>query len=154
MLQKIKEQHHDRFDSYVIWKWKDESDSNNKEFEYGIIHRSLNNLQSLDTGTTTLPPNELICKNYVNTNASTTVTWDLEDYCMTLVWTFNPESHVHEKYIIDADTRDLTVSRTKMTWDNVDVYTNNFQTKINLTDAIFSGKRDCVSEFVCFCKPI
>lgn len=135
MLQKIKEQHHDRFDSYIIWKWKDESDSNNKEFEYGIIHRSLNNLQSLDAGTTTLPPNELICKNYVNTNASTTVTWDLEDYCMTLVWTFNPESRVHEKYIIDANTRDLTISRTKMTWDNVDVYTNNFQTKINLTDA-------------------
>lgn len=26
--------------------------------------------------------------------------------------------------------------------------------KINLMDAMFSGKRDCASEFVCFCKPI
>jgi hypothetical protein len=88
----------------------------------------------MDWKTTTLPPTELPCENYVNTNASTTVTWDVSDYGTTMVWTFNPESNVHETYHIDPETRELRVSRDRMTWDKVDVFTNNFKTELKMVD--------------------
>lgn len=135
VMEMIKTNHYNRFDSYIIWRWKDENDSNNKEFEFGIIHRSLNNYQSMDWKTTTLPSNELPNKNYVHTNASTTITWDLPDYCMTMVWTFNPNSHVHESYYIDQNTRELSVSRKKITWNDIDIYTDGFQTKLDMFDS-------------------
>jgi hypothetical protein len=135
VLGLISANHYDRFDSYIIWRWKDENDPSNKRFEFGIVHRSLNNLQSMDWKTSMLPSNELNCKNYVHTNASTTIAWDVQEYCTTLVWTFNPTYDIHEKYFIDPDTRELHTSKTKMSWNDVDVYTDNFKTKIDLIDS-------------------
>ena len=135
IIDLIKATHYDRFDSYIIWRWKEENNPNNKEFEFGIVHRSLNNYRSLDWKNSTLPPNELHHKNYVHSNASTTVTWDIQDYCMTLVWTFNPEAHVYESYSVDADTRELLVNRKKLKWEDIDIYTNNFKDKLPMTDS-------------------
>lgn len=128
----------DRFDSYIIWRWLDENDPSNKQFEYGIVHRSFNNLQSFDKYKSNLPTNELYCKNYVHTNASTTLAWDLPDYNLTMIWAFNPKSHIQELYSIDANTRDLRVDRVKMKWQNITIYTNNYQTKLDMVDT--SGK--------------
>lgn len=138
VIKEIKNHGYDRFDSYIIWRWVDETDSTNREFEFGIIHRSFNNLQSFDNYKSNLPSNELYCKNFVHTNASTTMAWDVPRYDMTLIWTFNPECHVRELYSINADTHDLNVERIKMTWKNVDVYTSNLQSKLDIVDA--SGK--------------
>jgi hypothetical protein len=128
VISKIKEQNHDRFDSYIIWRWNnpDLSKPEERDFSYGIIHRSFNNLQSYDN-VTFLPDNELNCKNFVNTNASTTMVWDVQDLTTTLLWTFNPTTHIREIYSIDPDTREVHVSRSEMNWDSIKVYTPDFQ---------------------------
>ena len=131
-LTKIKSMKLDRFDSYIIWRWVDENNPASREFEFGIVHRSLNNLQSTDT-TSYLPSNELKSKYYVNTNASTTITWNVEDFG-PMVWVFNPESRIYEKYFINQHTRELYVERSTLTWLDVEVYSDNFQTKIDIAD--------------------
>lgn len=133
ILERIRELNLDRFDSYIIWRWVNETSAASREFEFGIVHRSLNNLQSTDV-TSNLPENELKSKNYVHTNASTTISWHVENFG-PMVWTFNPESHIYEKYLIDQNTRELYVERSNLTWKDVEVYTDNFQTKVDLIDS-------------------
>lgn len=135
ILAYIKANHYDRFDSYFIWRWKNDSDPTDKRFEFGFIRRSFNNLQSYDQYRTNLPLNELPCNNYVNTNASTTIAWDLPDNDITMVWMFNPNSNIHEKYAIDSNTRELVVDRISMEWKDVDIYTDGFQSKLDMVDA-------------------
>ena len=132
VIEKIKNNHDDRFDSYIIWRWLSTT-TTDTEFEYGIVHRSFNNLQSTDS-TTTLPDNELPTERYVNTNASTTIAWDVPNFG-PMVWTFNPSSNVREVYSINQDSRDLYVERFKLKWEDVEVYTDDFQTKIPVVDA-------------------
>ena len=134
ILDTIQENNYDRFDSYIIWRWDDPNDANNKDFSFGIVHRSFNNLQSFDN-TTFLPDNDLNCKNYVNTNASTTIVWDTQEYNTTLVWTFNPFTNIREIYTIDPDTYEVHVSRYNMNWDSVKVYSDNFQTEYPMVDS-------------------
>ena len=134
ILDTIQSENYDRFDSYIIWRWDDPNDPNNKDFSFGIIHRSFNNLQSLDN-VTFLPDNELNCKNYVNTNASTTMVWDVQEYNSTLVWTFNPTTNIREIYTIDPDTQEVHVSRSVMNWDSVKVYSDNFQVEYPMVDS-------------------
>lgn len=105
------------FDCYIIWKWADESSNN--DFSYGIIRRSLNNLVSTDLYTQ-LPPNTLRWKKYVNTNQSTTVVWNVKDFG-NMVWTFNPACKVHERYLIDPETRDLSMTRNPLNWSEIDI---------------------------------
>jgi hypothetical protein len=133
VIQKVKELKDDRFDSYLIWRWVNPDIPTDKEFEYGIVHRSFNNLQSTDS-TSNLPNNELNCEHYVNTNAGTTIAWDTDNYG-TLVWVFNPTSSTHEDYIIHPDSRDLNIERTHMNWDDVEIFTDNFQTRLNMVDS-------------------
>ena len=129
----IKNINNGRFDSYLIWRWVDENDPRNRNFEYGIIHRSFNNLQSTNT-VSYLPDNDLLYKNYVHTNTSTTISWNI-DNIGSMIWTFNPNANVYESYIIDPNTRELKVDRKRLTWDMVEVYTDNYQTKIDLVDS-------------------
>ncbi len=97
--------HHDCF---VVWRWEDSEDSYNKTFEYGIFYRSLNNYFSDDV-TTLIPKNSLRHPKYVNTNANTTVFWDVKDYG-PMMWVFSPEYTRHEKYYFDAETRETIVN--------------------------------------------
>ena len=135
ILQKIKFLNDDRFDSYIIWRWVSDNPSD-FNFEYGIVHRSFNNLQSTDI-TSSLPINELPTQNYINTNASTTIAWDVKDFG-SMIWVFNPRSNVRETYTINSQSRDLNIERQNLTWKDIEVYTDNFQTKVDMVDS--SGK--------------
>ena len=105
---KLKELGYDWFDSYIFWKWN-ESSGSSRTFTCYIVTRSLNNLMSSDT-TTILPSNELISQHYVHTNAQTTVMWNVP-HVGPMVWMFDPQSNIHEKYYVNAHTRDLYVVR-------------------------------------------
>lgn len=119
VLEKIRENGGNQFDSYIFWRWVDPSDSLNFEFEYGIVHRSLNNLQSTDR-TSMLPGNDLVSPEYVHTNTQTTIMWNVP-HVGPMVWMFDPMSDVHEKYYVNAHTRDLYVVREKLSWESVEV---------------------------------
>ena len=107
------------FDSYVIWKWESTTDSTNRWFQYGIIHRSINNYMSSDFKTT-LPVNGLRYSRYVHVNANTSITWAVPEVG-NMLWVYNPSSQTHEAYTVNPDTRDLSITRTSMTWADVDV---------------------------------
>ena len=134
VIQKIKQIGDARFDSFIFWQWNDLQDPMNCMFTYGVIHRSLDNIQTTDS-TSTLPDNDLICDNFVNTNAQTTIMWNVP-HVGPMVWMFNPKSNIHEKYYVDADTRELYVTREEFSWDKVEImYSDGDQTRtITLVD--------------------
>lgn len=113
-------------DCYLIWKWKDDT---RKEFKYGIIRRSMNNYVTTDTSTIITPVNDMKYNSYINTNAGTTVVWDVPDYG-PMMWVYNPNYNRKEIYNINQDTRDLYISYTNeaasedanlISWKDVDI---------------------------------
>lgn len=113
-------------DCYLIWQWKDD---NRREFRYGIIRRSMNNYVTTDTSTIITPVNDMTYNAYINTNASTTVVWDVPEFG-PMMWVYNPSYDRKEIYNINQDTRDLYVSYTNedvkentnlISWKDVDV---------------------------------
>lgn len=122
----------DAFDSYIIWKWVSEAGSN-RQFEFAVIRRSLNNYRSTDSSSS-LPNNDLVCKRFVHTNPGSTVVWNV-DRVGPMVWMFNPESTTHEKYYVDSNTRDLCVTRTEITWADVEVTDISRRERIDIVDA-------------------
>ena len=116
---KLKDMNVLRFDSYVIWRWVDPASKTNKMFEFGIVSRSFNNLFTTDQ-ITMLPTNKLNCDNFVHTNANTTIVWDVEGVGV-MMWVYDPTYTKKEKYWIDAATRELHISRTEMSYGDIDI---------------------------------
>ena len=116
---KLKEMNVLRFDSYVIWRWVDPASKTNKMCEFGIVSRSVNNLFTTDQ-ITMLPTNKLNCDNFVHTNANTTIVWDVEGVGV-MMWVYDPTYTKKEKYWIDAATRELHISRTEMSYGDIDI---------------------------------
>ena len=121
-----------RYNSYIFWKWESKNDINNLYFTCGVIHRSFNNLLSTDV-TSTLPPNELICDNFINSNEGTTVVWDVNNVGV-MMWTYNPEYQKREIYNIDPSTQDLYAERRDLTWDDIDIRDSKNSDKISLVE--------------------
>lgn len=124
-------------DCYIIWRWRNPNDSYDRTFQYGIVRRSLNNYVTTDT-TTTIPKNNLKYDSYINTNAGTTVVWDVPDFG-PMMWVYNPEYKKHEIYSIDQETRDIYISFTNeekqsntnlMSWADVDIRISEFGREI------------------------
>jgi hypothetical protein len=113
-----------RYNSYVIWKWHDNTSST---LDAGVVYRGFNN--SFTTNSSTLlPKNELVCNNYVDTNSNTTIVWNVPGIGM-MVWIYDPHYRYKEDYYIDQSTMDLHVSRTLMSYKDIDIY-NDLDTKI------------------------
>ena len=129
VIQAIKEQHMDAFDSYVLWRWVNDQ----RQFEFAIVRRSLDNLRSTDS-TSSLPDNDLVIKRFVHTNPQTTVVWNV-DHVGPMVWMYNPQSYKHEKYYVDANTRSLCVTRDEITWADVEVTDISRREKIDVVDS-------------------
>ena len=120
-----------RFDSYIFWKWTNQTDSSCVTFVYGIIRRSLANLQTTDS-TSVLPGNALSIQKGVHTNAQTTVMWNVP-HIGPMVWMFDPASTIHEKYYVNAHTRELYVTREPMTWSEIEITDETGENKYSLT---------------------
>lgn len=113
-------------DCYLAWQWKDD---NHKEFRYGIIRRSMNNYVTTDTTTIIPPTSDMRYNAYINTNASTTVVWDVPNVG-PMMWVYNPNYNRKEIYNIDQNTRDLYISYSNeddsnnpniMSWKDIDI---------------------------------
>ena len=116
---KLKELKQIRFDSYILWRWVNPKDLRDKSFEYGIVFRSFNNLMTTDE-ITMLPTNELTCDDFVHTNGNTTIVWDVEGVGV-MMWIYDPTYTKKENYWIDPSTRELHVTRTDMTYADIDI---------------------------------
>lgn len=116
---KLKELNLLRFDSYVIWRWKDPNNRTDFSFEYGIVYHGFSNYFSTDS-MTLLPTNELNCDNFVHTNGNTTIVWDVPGIGV-MMWVYDPTSTEKENYFIDPETMDLHITRTKTTYDTIDI---------------------------------
>ena len=108
-----------RFDSYVLWRWVNTEDIDNKEFEYAIVYRSFNNLFTTDE-ITMLTENKLRCDNFVHTNANTTIVWDVEGVGV-MMWVYDPSYNKKEEYYIDPETMELHVTRNDITYTDIDI---------------------------------
>lgn len=116
-----------RSDCYIAWK----SVGSNR-IRAAVIYRSFNNLRSNNTETT-LPANSLKYQTFVNSNANTTIAWDVP-HIGPMVWMFNPNYIYHETYRIDTHTNSFVIDREKMDWTNVDIRVNNTTTTESLFD--------------------
>ena len=112
----------DCFDTFVFWKWVYPTISTNYEFEYGIVQRSFNNLMS-NEATSYLPENELRTKSMVHSNPSTTIVWNVP-HVGPMMWVYDPNYTIHEKYFINAHTRELYIIKEEMTWSKVKIVSN------------------------------
>lgn len=117
VINTLKSNNDIHFDSYICWKWLNDNPSDT-EFIFGIVKRSFNNFLSTDF-TTTLPKNSLTCDNYVHANQSTTVVWDVKNVG-PMMWVYNPEYTKKEKYTIDPLSSDVTITKSNVTWENID----------------------------------
>ena len=99
---------------HIFFKFLDESDDGNKRFECGVIYQVFNNYRSTDTKTF-LPENDFRWKKYITSNANTTVVWNTDEMGV-MMWIYDPSYHVHEKYAIDIDSKDLTITRKSPVW--------------------------------------
>lgn len=114
------------YDCYVFWKWQDRNNTDNNNFTYGIVRRSFNNYQSTDSETY-LPYNQLRYQSYVHTNEQTTVVWNTNKVG-TLLWVYDPRSSIGETYTINRDSHDISINRTELSFNDIDVYnTPNFR---------------------------
>lgn len=120
---KLKELNVLRFDSYVLWRWVDPVVSSNRTFEYGIVTRGFNNLFTTDE-ITMLPTNDLNCDNFVHTNGNTTIVWDVEGVGV-MMWIYDPTYTKKESYWIDPATRDLHITRTELSYEDIDIRATN-----------------------------
>ena len=120
---RLKELNMLRFDSYVLWRWINTEDIDNKEFEYGIVYRSFNNLFTTDE-ITMLPTNKLKCDNFVHTNGNTTIVWDVENVGV-MMWIYDPTYTKKESYWIDPSTMELHVTRDDISYKDIDIRGDN-----------------------------
>lgn len=112
-------------DCYLAWQWNE----GHTAYRYGIIRRSMNNYVTDDTYTTIPSTANMKYDSYINTNASTTVVWDVPGVG-AMMWVYNPNYNKKEIYNIDQDTRDLYISYSNedsemnpnlMSWKDVDI---------------------------------
>ena len=127
VMEYLKDHNMNWYDCYIIWKWDNPDDYSNTNFTYGIIQRSFNNFVSTDT-TTTLPENGLNSPSYVHTNEQTTIVWHTNHG--TMMWVYDAKTNTKETYSIDADTNDVTLTRTNRSWVDVDLYNDNGSFKL------------------------
>lgn len=116
-----------RYNSYVIWRWLDPDDPDNKRFQVGVIYRSFNNIFST-IDNSLLPENKLYCDNFVDTNPNTTIVWNVSNVGM-MVWMYDPKYNIKEEYLIDEATSDLHVERLELSYNDVD-FKDGSNTKI------------------------
>ena len=121
-----------RSDCYIAWRPSDDGDPSNVSAVAGIIYRSFNNLRS-DATSTLLPSNKLKYQNYVNTNANTTIAWDVPGIG-PMVWVFNPNYRYHEIYTFDPSKNKVLIERELIDWSKVDIQTNNITYTESLVD--------------------
>lgn len=133
ILMALKGKNEFRYDSYIFYKFNDDTNASDLKFTYGIIQRNFNNLLSTDS-TTKLPVNDLKVKTYVHSNESTTVVWNTP-MAGTMMWMYNPMSVVKEKYTLDPDTRDLTILRDLNNWDDIKIRNTSSSSNISLVDS-------------------
>lgn len=112
-----------QYDCYLAFKWVDEEDKGNTNFEYAIITRGFRNLIT-NNNFSMLPRNNLKFEKYVNSDANTTIVWDVPKIG-PMMWVFNPKSNTHEKYHIDNERQSFYIERTPMTWDDIDIYSSS-----------------------------
>ncbi len=129
VISAINRANFNRYDTYIAWRWIDD-DPTNCEFEFTVIHRSLNNL--LSQTDTSLIPESFDQNNFIHTNSQTTITWNV-DQVGPMVWMYDPYSDTHETYYVNAESRDVCITKTKFDWSTIDTTTITHE-KINLTD--------------------
>lgn len=132
VMQAIRADNGDRFDSYIFWNWLQPENPANFDFVYGVVHRSLDNLQTTESASV-LPGNNLVTKNFVHTNTQTTIMWNVP-HVGPMVWMFDPNSTVHEKYYVNAHTRELYVTREPLSWADVEVTDDAGTTTLKLAE--------------------
>mgnify|MGYP007056155210 CR=1 FL=1 len=106
-------------DCYVAIKYVSDPAS----IQYAIIKRSFNNVLTTDN-VNVLPQNKLKYQKNINGNPSTTIVWDVPNVG-PMMWVFNPNSQVHEKYHIDNERHTFYIERERLTWDNIDIIDPN-----------------------------
>lgn len=128
----IREANLDRFDCFIFWDWVNAEDPTDTNFTFGIVHRSLDNLMSTDV-TSELPENNLTNPKFVHTNAQTTLMWNV-DHVGPMIWMYDPASTIHERYYVNAHTRELYVTRDEFKWADVQVVNtvNDMERQIHL----------------------
>jgi hypothetical protein len=124
-FEKIKELLGDKIpaDVYMAFKWDDYDDENDTHFRFGFIKHSFNNFL-VEDNISVMPENNLKYPYHYNSNPSTTIVWDVKGVG-PMMWVFNPNSQVHEKYTINPETKSFYIDREKMTWDKIDIYSPN-----------------------------
>lgn len=116
------------YDSYLLWRWQDTSDSRNLKFDYCIIRRSFNNYITTDS-ISMLPDNGLRYKKFVHTNNGTTATWNI-DTVGNMVWVYNPSSVINEKYSLD-EVGQLHIDYKKSSWKDVEIHNGDVNSVVD-----------------------
>jgi hypothetical protein len=106
-------------DCYIAFKWVYENDKTDGYFYAGIIKRSFNHVLATNDFSM-LPENAIPLQNGINSNASTTIVWDVPNVG-PMMWVFNPNCIIHEKYHIDQQRQSFYIERTPQTWDTIDI---------------------------------
>ena len=130
VLEKMKSVGLLRDNTYVFWKWSSTSGTN---FEGGCIYQSFNNYRSTDQSTL-LPKNDLEYPKYVNTNANTTIVWDVRGVGV-MMWIYNPMYDKSEHYTLDPDTHDLNIDRVVNSWDAIEIRNPTSSQAVSLFDS-------------------
>ena len=127
VLERIKETFNAVYDSYLVWRWINEGTTN--EFEYAFIYNNFSNTLSNDAETY-IPQTGMRYNAYINTNATTSVVWDIPKIG-PMMWTYDSAYKKHEIYDIDQDTFDVGMSFTnntdnsEMKWEDFKIQTDN-----------------------------
>ena len=119
-----------RNNCYVFWNWVSTSGN---QFKCGVIYRSLNNLVSTEN-TTMLPKNDLKYPHNVDTNANTSIVWDVPNVGI-MMWVYNPAYKKCEKYSIDTGTKNLHIDRVASSWDNIEIRNPVGSSTLSLVDS-------------------
>jgi hypothetical protein len=136
ILKLLKEEDVLQHDCYLAIRWVDPTDKNNTKFEYGIISRGFHNLITKNNFSV-LPRNNLKYEKYMNSDANTTIVWDVPNIG-PMMWVFHPTSTTHEKYRIDNERQAFYIERVPMSWDDIDIY----HTKTDGTSSLFIKNAD------------
>ncbi len=119
-------------DCYLAFRWEDYDNAENLAFYVGFIKRSFNNIL-VESDIAIIPENKLRYPYLFNSNPATTIVWDVKGVG-PMMWTFNPNSQIHEKYIIDPDRRTFYIDKEQLTWDKIDIYSANKSEQLSLID--------------------
>jgi hypothetical protein len=108
-------------DCFIAFKWALTS-TVDMHFYAGIIERSFNHVLST-SNFSMLPENTIPIQNGINSNPSTTIVWDVPNIG-PMMWVFNPNSLIHEKYHVDQQRQSFYIERTASSWEDVDICPN------------------------------